>query len=99
MTETTVWDAADYLDTPEDIASYLRAAFETTDAELIAAALGDVSRAKGMSAIARNAGVTREALYKGLTASGDPKLSTLVGVVRALGLQLQVVPAAEDPAA
>lgn len=89
---TKAWDAADYLNTPDDIAAYLRAAFETEEVPVIAAALGDVARAKGMTAVARKAGVTREALYKGLAVSGDPKLSTLLGVVHALGLRLEVGP-------
>ncbi|MGV0876799.1 addiction module antidote protein [Martelella sp. FLE1502] len=84
------FDAADYLDTPEDIAFYLEAVLE--DPALIAAALGDVARSKGMSAVSRQAGVTREALYKALGENGDPKLSTLIGVLKALGLQLAVRP-------
>lgn len=86
------FDAADYLDTPEDIAFYLEAVLEDGDPALIAAALGDVARSKGMSAVSRQAGVTREALYKALSENGDPKLSTLIGVLKALGLQLAVRP-------
>lgn len=91
-TELTPFDAADYLDTPEDIAFYLEAVLEDGDPALIAAALGDVARSKGMSAVSRQAGVTREALYKALSENGDPKLSTLIGVLKALGLQLAVRP-------
>lgn len=91
-TELTPFDAADYLDTPEDIAFYLEAVLEDGDPGLIAAALGDVARSKGMSAVSRQAGVTREALYKALSENGDPKLSTLIGVLKALGLQLAVRP-------
>ena len=83
-----VWDIQEQLKTPEDIAHYLEAVFEDGDPKLIAAALGDVARAKGMSEIARKAGVTREALYKALSEKGDPKLATLMGVFKALGLRL-----------
>ena len=86
--ETTPYDSADYLDSPDDIAAYLEAAFEDGDPTLITHALGVVARAKGMSQLAKDAGVTREALYKALTANGDPKLSTFVGVMKALGMRL-----------
>jgi probable addiction module antidote protein len=88
--ETTKWDAADYLDSPEMIAAYIDAALEDGDPALIAAALGDVARAKGMSQVAREAGVTREGLYKALSADGDPRLTTFLGVIKSLGLQLTV---------
>ena len=90
--KTTKWDAADYLDNPKAIAEYLNAAFEDGNPELIAAALGDVARAKGMSKIAKTAGITREALYKSLSKEGDPKLSTLLGVTEAIGFKLIVSP-------
>ncbi|HEY1741757.1 MAG TPA: addiction module antidote protein [Granulicella sp.] len=86
--KTTPWDAAEYLDTPAAIAVYLEAAFEDGDPALITAALGDVARAKGMTQLANEAGVTREALYKALSPSGDPRLSTFLGVMRALGIKL-----------
>jgi probable addiction module antidote protein len=86
--ETTLYDSADYLDSPEAIAAYIDAAFEDGDPTLITHALGVVARAKGMSQLARDAGVTREALYKALTADGDPKLSTFIGVMKALGMRL-----------
>ena len=86
--ETTLYDTADYLDSPESIAAYIEAAFEDGDPALITHALGVVARAKGMSQLARDAGVTRETLYKALTADGDPKLSTFVGVMKALGIRL-----------
>jgi probable addiction module antidote protein len=86
--ETTTYDSADYLDSPEEIAAYIEAAFEDGDPALITHALGVVARAKGMSQLAKDAGVTREALYKALTADGDPKLSTFVGVLKALGMRL-----------
>ena len=88
--ETTPWDPAEYLTSPEAIAAYLEAVFEDGDPGLIAAALGDIARAKGMTEVARAAGVTRDALYKTLTADGDPRLSTFLGVAKALGLKIQV---------
>ena len=86
--ETELWDPKDFLASPEAIAAYVEAAFEDGDPALITHALGDVARAKGMSQLAREAGVTREALYKALTPDGDPKLSTFLGVMKALGLKL-----------
>jgi probable addiction module antidote protein len=85
---TTLWDPSEYLDSPESIAAYLEAAFEDGDPALIAAALGDIARAMGMTQIASRAGVTREALYKALSATGDPRLSTFLGVMNALGIKL-----------
>lgn len=87
--KTKKWDAAEYLETPKSIVAYLEAAFEEGDPSLIAAALGDIARAKGMSELARQAGVTREALYKALSQSGDPRLSTFLGVMKALGIKLR----------
>ena len=86
--ETTAYDSAYYLDSPEAIAAYVDAAFEDEEPAVITHALGVVARAKGMSQLARDSGVTREALDKALTADGDPKLSTLVGVLKALGMRL-----------
>ncbi|KQS99214.1 MULTISPECIES: addiction module antidote protein [unclassified Rhizobium] len=91
--ETLPFDAAEYIDTPEAQAELLSDAFESGDAAYIAAALGTVARAKGMTQVARDAGVTREALYKALSTEGDPKLSTLLGVIKALGVNLTVTPA------
>jgi probable addiction module antidote protein len=86
--KTAPWDAAEYLTTPSRIAAYLEAAFEDGDPALITAALGDIARAKGMTQIATQAGVTREALYKALSPTGDPRLSTFLGVLKALGIKL-----------
>jgi probable addiction module antidote protein len=86
--ETAPWDAAEYLTTPSRIAAYLEAAFEDGDPALIATALGDIARAKGMTQLASQAGVTREALYKALSPTGDPRLSTFLGVMKALGIKL-----------
>lgn len=93
--KTKVWDPAEYLETEEDIAAYLQAAFEEGDASLIAAALGDIARAKGMSQIARETGLGRESLYKALSVEGNPEFSTILKVVEALGLKLQALPATE----
>lgn len=87
---TTAWDSAELLDTPEAIAAYLEAALEEEDAALLTHALGIAARAKGMGKIAEEAGVTREALYKALSAEGDPRLSTFLGVLKALGLRLDI---------
>ena len=87
--KTAPWDAAEYLTTRSRIAAYLEAAFEDGDPGLIAAALGDIARAKGMTQIATQAGVTREALYKALSPTGDPRLSTFLGVLKALGITLK----------
>jgi probable addiction module antidote protein len=91
--ETFPWDTAEFLETPEDIAGYLEAVFEDGDPALITHALGVVARAKGMSKVARHAGVTREALYKALTPDGDPRLSTFLGVIKALGMKISANPA------
>lgn len=92
-TRTTAWDAATHLESVEDIAAYLEAAFEDGDPALIAAALGDVARAQGMTQVAREAGLGRESLYKALSSDGNPELATVLSVLRALGLQLRAVPA------
>jgi probable addiction module antidote protein len=91
-TKTRTWDAAEYLETPEDMAGYLEAALEEGDPALFAAALGDVARAKGMSQIAREAGLGRESLYKALRAEGNPEFGTVLKVLRSLGLKLHAKP-------
>ena len=91
MTRTiSPWDSAEVLDTPAAVAAYLEAALEEDDPALLTHALGVIARAQGMANIAEEAGVTREALYKALSADGDPRLSTFLGVVRALGLRLDI---------
>ena len=86
--KVTRWDPSEYLDSPQAIADYLEAAFDDGDPALIAAALGDIARAMGMTQLANQTGVTREALYKALSPTGDPRLSTFLGVIKALGLRL-----------
>jgi probable addiction module antidote protein len=88
----SVWDAAEHLETEEDMASYLEAALEENDPALIAAALGDIARAKGMSQISKQTGLGRESLYKALSPGGNPEFSTVLKVINALGLKLQAVP-------
>jgi probable addiction module antidote protein len=85
---TRKWDAAEHLKTDADMAAYLEAALEDGDPALVAAALGDIARAKGMSGIARQTGLGRESLYKALSRDGNPEISTVLKVVRALGLRL-----------
>lgn len=91
-TKTMPFDAARYLETEEDQSELLSDAFATGDPAYIANALGIVARARGMSRVAQEAGVTREALYKALSTEGDPKLTTLLGVLKALGIRLHAVP-------
>ena len=93
MTETLPFDAAEHLTSPEAQAELLADAVESGNAGYLATALGTIARARGMTGVAKEAGVTREALYKALSAEGDPRLSTFVGVVRALGLKLTISPA------
>jgi|SRR5690606_31534418 len=86
--ETIPFDAAEFLDDEASQAELVADAFESGDAGYIAHALGIVARARGMTQVARDAGVTREALYRALSQDGDPKLSTLLGVLKALGISL-----------
>ena len=90
--ETFPLDLAEYVNTPEAQAYLLEDALESGDAAYLSNALGIIARARGMTDTAAKAGVTREALYKALSTKGDPKLSTLLGVFRALGLRLKLEP-------
>lgn len=90
--ETTKFDIQEHLKTPEDRAAYVEAAFEDGDLHLVTAALNDVARAVGMTDVAKAAGITREGLYKALSAKGDPKLSTVLGVMKALGIKITAAP-------
>lgn len=87
-TATRPWDPSDHLETDEDIVAYLEAAFEDGDPALIAAALGDVARARGMTKVATDAGLGRESLYKALSPNGNPEFATVLKVMQALGLRL-----------
>jgi probable addiction module antidote protein len=89
-TKTTRYDVAEHLRSPEEMAAYLEASFEESggDAAFIAKALGDIARAKGMSEVASDAGLSRESLYKALSGERSPGFDTILKVVRALGLKL-----------
>ena len=87
-TKTRPYDAAEYLETPEDMAAYLEAALEDGDPAVVTHALGTIARARGMSQIARDTGLGRESLYKALSPGGNPEFVTVLKVVRALGLKL-----------
>ena len=91
-TRTRRWDPADHLDTDEDIVAYLEGAFEDGDPALIAAALGDVARSRGMTKVAADAGLGRESLYKALSPNGNPEFATVLKVMQALGLRLHASP-------
>ena len=91
-TATLVWDPADHLQSREDMAAYLQAALEEGDPVLISAALGEIARAKGMTQVARDAGLGRESLYKALSPAGNPEFATILKVVKALGLALHASP-------
>lgn len=89
-TKTTPYDVAEHLRTPEEMAAYLDAWLEEApdDAAGIARALGEIARAKGMTQVAKDAGLSRESLYRALGANGNPSLATVLKVVRALGVKL-----------
>ena len=89
-TKTIAYDVAEQLRTPEEMAAYLDAWFEEApdDAAGIARALGDIARARGMSQVARDAGLSRESLYKALSENGNPSFATVLKVARALGVRL-----------
>ena len=89
-TKTTRYDVAEYLRTPEEMAAYLEACIEEAngDATFVAKALGDIARAKGMAQVARDAGLSRESLYKALSGDRSPGFDTILKVVDALGLKL-----------
>ena len=89
-TKTTRYDVAEHLRTPVEMAAYLEACLEEAngDAAFIAKALGDIARAKGMSQVARDAGLSRESLYKALSGERSPAFETILKVIGALGLKL-----------
>ena len=91
-TVTTPYDVAEHLRTPEEMAAYLDACLEEAggDAAFIAKALGDIARAKGMSQVAHDTGLSRESLYKALSGERYPTFDTILKVVRALDLKLTV---------
>jgi probable addiction module antidote protein len=90
--ETLPYDVAEQLRTPEEMAAYLEAWLDEAPEDIggIARALGDIARAKGMSAVARETGLSRESLYKSLSENGNPSLATVLKVAKALGLRFRV---------
>lgn len=88
--KTIPFEASRYLKSPKAQAELLADAVESGDAGYIATALGVIARARGMAEVASEAGITREALYKSLSASGDPRLTTLLGVTKALGIEVKM---------
>ncbi len=91
-TKTTPYDVSEYLQTPEDMAAYLDAWLVEApdDAAGIARALGDIARAKGMTQVAKDAGLSRESLYRALSPEGNPSFATVLKVAKALGVRLHV---------
>ena len=94
VADLPVFDAGDYLKAEQDCAEYLSVVLEDGDPTLLAAALGDVARARGMSQVARDSGLTREGLYKALSTQGNPSFATVMKVMHAMGLQISVQPVA-----
>jgi len=88
--ELKKWDVIEHLGTKEEMVAYFDACMEEDpgDGSLIRAALGDIARAKGMSSLAQDTGLTREGLYKALSARGNPEFGTIMKVIKALGLRL-----------
>ncbi len=93
-TITTPYDVAEHLRTPSEMAAYLEVSMEYAngDAAFVAKALGDIARAKGMSQVARDTGLSRETLYKALSGERSPTFDTILKVIRALGLTLRAEP-------
>lgn len=93
--KTSTYDVAEHLRTPEEMAAYLDAWLEEApdDVSGIARALGDIARAKGMSQVAKEAGLSRESLYRALSEGGNPSFATVLKVARALGVRLHAEPA------
>jgi probable addiction module antidote protein len=89
-TKTSPYDSAEYLDTSEAIQAYMEEALETEDPAFIAKALGTIARARGMSRIAKKAGLSRESLYKALSTEGNPEFGTILRVMQALGLKFSI---------
>ena len=96
--KTTPFDPAEYLDDDEAISAYIDEAIATGDAGFIAKCIGDVARARGMTQIAKDSGLSRESLYKALSPNGNPEFATILKVITALGLKLPVAHAEPGPA-
>lgn len=93
MVTTTRWDITEQLGSEEEIAAYLDAVLEEGDVDLIKAAIGDVARARGMTQIAAEAGISRVGLYKALGEGGNPSFATVMAVLKALGIKLHAAAA------
>ena len=93
VSELQDFDPAEYLENEEAMAEYLTAIIEENNPALLAAALGDIARARGMTEIAHASGITREALYKALKPDAQPRFDTIARVCTALGLKISVAPA------
>jgi probable addiction module antidote protein len=95
--KTAPFDVAEHLRTPEEMAFYLDACIAESngDAAFVAKAIGDIARAQGMSKVARDAGLSRESLYKALSGERNPDFSTILKVTRALGVQLHATPTSQ----
>ena len=96
ISELADFDPAEYLATDEDVAAYLNAVLEDNDPTLLAAALGDIARARGMTQVARESGIAREALYKALRPGSEPRFDTIFRVCAALGVKMVVQPTHVD---
>jgi hypothetical protein len=92
VSELPEFDVAEYLNSEEDIAAYLTTVIEENDSSLLAAALGDIARARGMTQVAKDSGITREALYKALRPGSEPRFETVSRVCAALGVRLVAQP-------
>ena len=94
-TKTTPYHVSEHLRTPEEMAAYLDAWLEEApdDVAGISRALGDIARAKGMTQVAKDAGLSRESLYRALSAGGNPSFATILKVAKALGVRLHAQPA------
>lgn len=92
ISEIPAFDAAEYLTSDEEVAAYLTTILEENDAALLAAALGDIARARGMTQVAKDSGITREALYKALRPGSEPRFDTVSRVFAALGVRLVAQP-------
>jgi probable addiction module antidote protein len=93
VSELPEFDASEYLSSEEDVAAYLTTILEENDAALLAAALGDIARSRGMTQVAKDSGITREALYKALRPGSEPRFDTVSRVCAALGVRLVAQPA------
>jgi probable addiction module antidote protein len=92
VSELQEFDAAEYLSTEEDVAAYLTTVLEENDPALLAAAIGDIARARGMTQVAKDSGIAREALYKALSPGSKPRFETISRVCAALGVRLVAQP-------